>query len=580
MVLTEARWPGRLAAVGCAVFLALLVMMAHPFAELGVVDDWSYAYSANVLAETGHVVYNGWGAMPLTWVLYWGALFIRLFGFSFFALRCSMLLVSMATVFVVHRTLHRSGISEKNSTVATLAILLSPPFFSVCFLYMSDIPGMLALVLCLYGVLRVLETGKEASATNWLVFAAISNTVLGSTRQIALLGVLLMVPAAAWRLRRSVRFRVFLPVWLLCIVGVLGLLHWFAVQPYTVREGLFPATRVWRRLGLLVRVPVAWMFHLAPLMVLFLFSLRWRDRRLRIGAGIFAAALVGFYFLLIWMADHGQYVLILPYLRDTFTPRGFHDLAAPMGEEPVLLGLSLRVALSCLTLLLLTGAAVYLLFPGLRAAGVPPVRERIRRGQLRWILLPFFLAYSLLFATRTIPFDRYLMPLTLLAGIAVLRFLERNSGWRNAFIGVVAMVVLLGWMDVSLLHDEFSLYRARVQAADQLVRAGIPRDHIYGGFEYDGWTEIEKTGYIKDPRLKLKPGEQAFDPTLEWVGFPGPFYTRGYMPSIIPDYVITHSLYPTLERSSFPDVTYRTWTTPGTWPLMVARMKQPRKKQP
>ncbi len=51
-------------------------------------DDWSYMWSARVLAKTGCVVYNGWATAMLTWQLYWGALFVRLFGFLFSRCGC------------------------------------------------------------------------------------------------------------------------------------------------------------------------------------------------------------------------------------------------------------------------------------------------------------------------------------------------------------------------------------------------------------------------------------------------------------------------------------------------------------
>lgn len=50
-------------------------------------DDWSYIWSARLLAETGHIQYNGWATAMLGWQLYLGALFIKIFGFSFSIVR-------------------------------------------------------------------------------------------------------------------------------------------------------------------------------------------------------------------------------------------------------------------------------------------------------------------------------------------------------------------------------------------------------------------------------------------------------------------------------------------------------------
>src|ERR1700722_20094402 len=89
------RWP----AVLCASLLLLCVLATYPVAETGMVDDWSYVQSVRVLALTGHIVYNGWAAPILGWQLFLGALFAKLFGPSFTAIRASTLLIALITVF-------------------------------------------------------------------------------------------------------------------------------------------------------------------------------------------------------------------------------------------------------------------------------------------------------------------------------------------------------------------------------------------------------------------------------------------------------------------------------------------------
>src|SRR5271156_695872 len=81
----------------CMLALLFCVLATRPFVSMGVVDDWSYIWTARVLADTGHLTYNGWGAMPLGWLAYLGALFIKIFGFSFTIVRSSMWVVSLLT---------------------------------------------------------------------------------------------------------------------------------------------------------------------------------------------------------------------------------------------------------------------------------------------------------------------------------------------------------------------------------------------------------------------------------------------------------------------------------------------------
>ena len=76
----------------CAFVLLVCALATFPVAEVGLTDDWSYVQSARVLAQTGHIVYNGWATAMLGWQLFLGALFAKLFGPSFTAIRAATVL--------------------------------------------------------------------------------------------------------------------------------------------------------------------------------------------------------------------------------------------------------------------------------------------------------------------------------------------------------------------------------------------------------------------------------------------------------------------------------------------------------
>src|SRR5271168_2082145 len=67
----------------CVLILLTCSLIAHPVAEIGMNDDGPYVWSARVLAQTGHIVYNGWATAMLGWQLFLGGLFIHVFGPSF-----------------------------------------------------------------------------------------------------------------------------------------------------------------------------------------------------------------------------------------------------------------------------------------------------------------------------------------------------------------------------------------------------------------------------------------------------------------------------------------------------------------
>lgn len=52
-------------AIACASIPLLCYIVVRPHAEIGIVDDWSYVKTALILAQTGHIAYNGWATAML-----------------------------------------------------------------------------------------------------------------------------------------------------------------------------------------------------------------------------------------------------------------------------------------------------------------------------------------------------------------------------------------------------------------------------------------------------------------------------------------------------------------------------------
>jgi hypothetical protein len=208
-----------LLAAACAFVLILCYFLIRPYAEIGINDDWVYIKDALKVAQTGHISYSGTETPILGWQLYFGALFIKLFGFSFTAVRLATVIEAMATAFVLERTFERAGLNLQNATLATATFVLSPLYLPWAFAFMSDISGVLCIVVCSYMCLRALEARSQNSAMAWISLAALVNAAGGTARQIAWLGALLMVPSTLWFLRKS---RPQWPVWWPRCIGLPG----------------------------------------------------------------------------------------------------------------------------------------------------------------------------------------------------------------------------------------------------------------------------------------------------------------------------------------------------------------------
>jgi 4-amino-4-deoxy-L-arabinose transferase-like glycosyltransferase len=85
----------------------------------------------------------------LLWQLYLAAALIKLFGFSYTTVRMSTVLVAVLLAFFLQRCMVRASISERNATLGTLALVLSPLYLLLSATFMSDIHGLFAIVMCL-----------------------------------------------------------------------------------------------------------------------------------------------------------------------------------------------------------------------------------------------------------------------------------------------------------------------------------------------------------------------------------------------------------------------------------------------
>src|SRR5487761_1620022 len=96
-------------ALFCVLTVTVCALLTNPIANMPFSDEFSYDKTALEFARTGHVIYNAWATAMLGWLIPWGALFIKIFGFSFNVTRFSMLPIDMACVYLFHQILRRFG---------------------------------------------------------------------------------------------------------------------------------------------------------------------------------------------------------------------------------------------------------------------------------------------------------------------------------------------------------------------------------------------------------------------------------------------------------------------------------------
>ncbi len=565
---------GRVSALLCSLLLPLCAWITWPVVELGVNDEWSYAKTVQVLAQTGHVVYNGWVAAIVGWMFYLGALSVKLFGFSFTTVRLSMLPVSMATIYLTHRTMVRCGLNNWNATMATLTLALSPLYLPLAISFMTDVPGLFCVLLCLYACVRALQATTDKAALGWLCFAAFANAFGGMVRQIAWLGVLVMVPSAIWLLRKRPRFvAVGGAAWLISVAFIFGAMHWYHHQLYSVPEDLIQAEINASSLSNVVVLFVGGVlelgFLLLPLMLFFVPRVSLRNRttvKVFLGTTIVFAIYTGAQFL-------KQRSWLVPYIGNYVTPFGVLSNSPLHGIMPVVLRPGIRLVL---TILLALAAAS---FVAVLRERKDSARER-QPQQISWhslivLLLPFTVAYFGLLVPRAIAnyfYDRYLLVLLFLAAIPVVRLYQERVQPRLPTAALIP-IGLYAVFAVAGTHDCFARFRGYLEAINELRSAGVPATEIDGGLEFDGWTQIERVGYVNDPRIPVRPGE-GFRPSVKDTFGTCPVY---WVDSFSADfrYGLGASAESCLGPAGFAPVTYHTWLQPRVNKVYIVRVGQP-----
>jgi 4-amino-4-deoxy-L-arabinose transferase-like glycosyltransferase len=161
--------------------LGLLIVVINPLREVPYEDDWSYTLMVRHLLETGHYQVDNWSAANPVSHIYWGALFARLFGFSFASLRISTLVLLAAGLCGMYMLAREHRLSARQAGMVTFVLLVSPLTLLVGFSYMTDIPYLACIVLGLAFYTRALRLNSYAWAFAGSVFAsaAILNRTFG-----------------------------------------------------------------------------------------------------------------------------------------------------------------------------------------------------------------------------------------------------------------------------------------------------------------------------------------------------------------------------------------------------------------
>jgi hypothetical protein len=526
---------------------------------MNVCDDGPYIRMAQTFANTGHIVYNGWGAAMMAAQLFLGAVFVKFFGPSTTSVRMSTLLLAAVSAFVLHHTLVRTGSSERNATLGTLAVVLSPLYLMLSFTFMNDIAGFFTMTLCLYGCVRAIQASSDSSAIGWICFAVFTCAVFGTSRQIAWLGDLIMVPSALWLLRS--RSRVLLAgivATALALLFILGCTRWLGHQPYAVAVPLIVRPFPHIPLKLVSYIVLEIPFLLLPVVAAFIpciFRSRPYTRPLLL------AALVAYLLIAYFARGAANPILRLEPTAGNLGMVNVYGLYEGGVTDP-------HPIVGPVTLIVLTavciGGLLGVIAVALRAHGAKSspqtAADALSWKQLGFLLLPFSIAYLifLVVAAATVHdiFDRYAIGLLGPTMIVLVR-LYQEQVQPNLPLATVLLIIIMAVYGISITHNTFALDRARVDLANELYSNGVPFTSIDGGWDYNLDTELRYSDHINDPRIRVPANTYIIPPPAP------PGYCEGFWhdrtPHVQAIYGVSFDPNHCYGRAPFAAVQYRSW---------------------
>jgi Dolichyl-phosphate-mannose-protein mannosyltransferase len=534
----------------CVLVIPSLFLLCNPFVEIGINDDWSYVRMARVLAETGRLQYDGWTNAMVGPHAVWGMAFIKLFGFSFSTLRASMIPIAMGCSVLIYCIARWIGLSRWMAVFGSLGVVLSPIFVPVATVFMTDVSALFLFLLSTYCAMRAADSTRR-SAMLWLFVAALAGVMAGSVRQIMWGAPILMIGSFIY-IRRKDRVLLVVSAVMLLIMAfaVISCLHWLSSQLYSHQEKLHLSQVItgFRRLGFMGLMVLTLALFCMPVLMYLIGTRRvWR------GATWDFVGAIG---LTAFAAVRSPILVHAPWIGNVVTKFG---LLSPnevvVGDQPVILSEPVCYIAGTIVLLCLifAGITVIRLYRVWNAA--TSSRESVPGGNrlaiFGWMTLPNFIAYLALLVLRSDGFvtDRYLLPLLAVATIAILAVAARLPGARLTVLPWLCLL-LIGSYSVAITRDAFRMSEARARATDRLRQRGIARECIMGGYEYDGWTELDMAGYIKYPD-KLPPRNTPLD-----------YYFFQWAPHVKPKYYVVLSLQNNLPSAAVLDVPYSTWLAP------------------
>jgi hypothetical protein len=371
-------------------------------------------------------------------------------------------------------------------------------------------------------------------------------------------------------------------LWFASVFAIYLCCHWFYRQPYFLIEKL-PFGQVGgaqlRNFAIKwLRVLLSLVLFCLPVFIAFVPAVRRMPRRYLI---ISSAALIVGLGLSTFLAVHSLSVramLLPPWLMNNLNAGGIMNNYDVLGYRPGILSPPVQVALCALVVVSSCSFLAFVFARDPRTERQQHQSASLSWHQTLWLVVPFTLAYTALLMPRGFfatfasdVLDRYLLPMLPCVIILLVRFYQERVQPQLPILSFAVLTIFALW-GIAGIHDLFSMNRARLAAADQVHRSGIPRTQIQTSFEYDYWTQIDVAGHINDPRIHTP--KNAYRQVSLSIGPrpPNRFWYAQETAAVQPRYFIVFTPQPSLKATEFAPTSYHTWLPPFGATVIVQQL--------
>ena len=488
-----------------AAFFVAAALLVPPRGEFPINDDWDYFATVADLLHFGEIRLSDWPGMTLVAQIFWGDLFAKLFGLSYWTLRVSttsMTFVGTLALYFWARAVDRT---RGEATFLGLLYATNPLVFTLSYSFMNDVPGTSMMLVCLLVQAHCAQRGGVRLHLLAGVTAALAYLVRQTAALPALVLAAFFVPALVKKQARARDFLMLtLPVAVVAAAYTFWLDHihgrpYHATLHYTtlVRADVF---------GLVSRLP--WILEdsillgvcLAPLVVCLVgrefVAQVWRSNLVRL---VLVTLLVGASLPVIVQVVGGVPVLGRPvsqWLPPTFSQH-IHDfhLGFETLDTVTLRGPRFHVGSRSVSVFgaILAFLGVASLFPtaGLLVVGLRSPRPWRHDPRRPYPLSPegqsgvCCVALIGLVLLQRYPYDRYFVSVFPVLAMFLLSLMPRGQWLPRSLLAWGALAVF-AFASVAGEQDYLARVRARWQAVDYLLQSGVKPEDINAGFEHAG----------------------------------------------------------------------------------------------